>query len=160
MTKQTGAPRSGRAVLFPSIKAPPARSRNFPAASIGYTRKVRESAGRSLSHGAQAQGKRKVRAPQDTVVGNSHRPRRPPRVAKDRESATESIPPEAPAPGKGEKVGELRLLNVRAHQQPGDRLARQTPPGARPNKGAGLVRPIIDSRVGRSSAGATRRLDK
>src|SRR5262249_10096747 len=44
--------------------------------------------------------------------------------------------------GKGEKVGGPRPLNVRAHQQPGDRLARQTPPGARPNKGAGLVRPV------------------
>src|SRR5262249_5647628 len=62
--------------------------------------------------------------------------------------------------GKGEKVGGLRSLNVRAHQQPGDRLARQTPPGARPNMGAGLVRPVTDSRVGRSSAGVTRRLDK
>ncbi len=44
--------------------------------------------------------------------------------------------------GKGEMVGGRESLNVRAHQQPGDRLARQTPPGARPNKGAGLVRPI------------------
>jgi hypothetical protein len=45
--------------------------------------------------------------------------------------------------GKGETVGGPRSLNVRAHQQPGDRLARQTPPGARPNKGAGLVRPVM-----------------
>jgi len=42
--------------------------------------------------------------------------------------------------GKGEKVGGRKSLNVRAHQQPGDRLARQTPPGARPNMGAGPVR--------------------
>src|SRR5205823_8281633 len=65
-----------------------------------------------------------------------------PTVRKDRESATESIPPcENPSRGKGEKVGGRESLNVRAHQQPGDRLARQTPPGARPNKRAGLVRP-------------------
>src|SRR5262249_24987108 len=42
---------------------------------------------------------------------------------------------------KGEKVGGRKSLNVRAHQQPGDSLPRQTPPGARPNKRAGLVRP-------------------
>src|SRR5207253_4977480 len=48
------------------------------------------------------------------------------------------------ASGKGEKVGGPRSLNVRAHQQPGDRLARQTPPGARPNRGqdwSGPLRP-------------------
>ena len=43
-------------------------------------------------------GERKVRAPQDAVMGNSHRPNfLPPgdqrRKTKDRDSATESIPP-------------------------------------------------------------------
>lgn len=33
-------------------------------------------------------------------------------------------------------------LNVRAHQQPGDRLAWQTPHGARPSKGGGSARPV------------------
>ena len=61
---------------------------------------------------------------------------------------------------KGEMVGELRFLNVRAHQQPGDRLARQTPPGARPNMGAGLVPARYDSRVGRSIHRVTGGLDK
>src|SRR5438128_12599969 len=42
---------------------------------------------RSLRHLGGPTGERKVRAPQDTVVGNAHRPN------KDRESATESIPP-------------------------------------------------------------------
>src|SRR5258708_2993963 len=44
--------------------------------------------------------------------------------------------------GKGEMVGGRKPLNVRAHQQPGDRLARQTPPGARPNMRAGSIRPV------------------
>src|SRR5262249_39937528 len=83
-----------------------------------------------------------------------------PTVRKDRESATESIPPwsvvrcqwlgrsagdngrRTTDRGKGGKGRGPRPLNVRAHQQPGDRLARQTPPGARPNKRAGLVRPV------------------
>jgi hypothetical protein len=96
-------------------------------------------------------------------MANSHRPSfLPPsdrrRETKDRESATESIPPSPQSAvrgknnwwiflrtadcglGKGEMVGGHSSLNLRAHQQPGDRLARQTPPGARPNKGAGLVR--------------------
>ena len=51
-------------------------------------------------------------------------------------------------------------LNVRAHQQPGDRLARQTPPGARPNKGAGLVPARYDPRVGRWTLRATAGLEK
>jgi elongation factor G len=42
-------------------------------------------------------------------------------------------------------VGGLRPFNVRAHQQLGDRLARQTPPGARPNKEAGSVRSAMTS---------------
>jgi len=44
-----------------------------------------------------AGGERKVRAPQDAVVGNAHRPKPPTtrEAAKDRESATESIPPPA-----------------------------------------------------------------
>jgi hypothetical protein len=62
--------------------------------------------------------------------------------------------------GKGEMVGGRKPLNVRAHQQPGDRLARQTPPGARPNKRAGLIRPVSDSRVGCWTARATARLEK
>ncbi len=32
-----------------------------------------------------------------------------------------------------QRAAELTKTSVRAHQQPGDRLARQTPPGARPN---------------------------
>jgi hypothetical protein len=39
-----------------------------------------------------------------------------------------------------QRAAELTETLVRAHQQPGDRLARQTPPGARPNKGAGPAR--------------------
>src|SRR5262249_22882286 len=60
--------------------------------------------------------------------------------------------------GKGEMVGGRKSLNVRAHQQPGDRLARQTPPGARPNKRAGSARSVTDSRVGRWIGRATGRL--
>ena len=95
------------------------------------------------------------------MVGNAHRPRRFSETPKDRESATESIPPEATRLQwrKGEKAGGRKFLNVRAHQQPGDRLARQTPPGARPNKGAGSARPVIDSRVGCSIGQATGRLE-
>jgi hypothetical protein len=39
-----------------------------------------------------------------------------------------------------QRAAELAETLVRAHQRPGDRPARQTPPGARPNKRAGLVR--------------------
>ena len=121
--------------------------------------------------GRRRNGERKVRAPQDAVVGNAHRPKPAPRkrrrrrtgkvqqkvyrlrvgardegrgTRKDKPTAFSRPSPLAPASaqGKGEKAGGLRSLNVRAHQQPGDRLARQTPPGARPNKGAGLVRPV------------------
>ena len=75
--------------------------------------KIRESAGRSLF--VLLAKERKVRAPQDTVVGNAHRPRTILGPSQDRESATESIPPGGLAfsvvslysnpAGKGEKVG-------------------------------------------------------
>src|SRR5262249_32107767 len=108
-------------------------------------REVCRPAGRSLPGPLAGARERKVRAPQDAVVGNAHRPQGPGkcnrkhtawRVVRGNQVTTHH------APGKGEKVGGLWSLNVRAHQQPGDRLARQTPPGARPNKGAGLVRPV------------------
>jgi hypothetical protein len=59
---------------------------------------------------------RKVRAPQDAVVGNAHRPKPALRgQPKDRDSATESIPPMAGVPwdvgsGKGETVRALVAL--------------------------------------------------
>jgi len=57
-------------------------------------------------------------------------------IAEGQGKCNRKIPPQK---GKGEMAGECKFLNVRAHQQPGDRLARQTPPGARPNKREGLV---------------------
>ena len=49
------------------------------------------------------------------------------------------VPNSALLPVRVKRCG-ASALNVRAHQQPGDRLARQTPPGARPNMGAGPAR--------------------
>src|SRR5213080_306750 len=49
------------------------------------------------------------------------------------------------ATGKGEKVGGRKPLNVRAHQRRGDPPARQTPPGARPNRGQGRPAPLRSS---------------
>src|SRR5262245_9525420 len=54
-------------------------------------RTVAARVGEGVSY--RRRGERKVRAPQDTVVGNAHRPRQPPLAAEDRESATERIPP-------------------------------------------------------------------
>ena len=47
--------------------------------------------------------------------------------------------------GKGEKVGGRKPLNVRAHQRRGDSPARQTPPGARPNRGQARPAPLRPS---------------
>src|SRR5262245_53811393 len=101
---------------------------------------------------------RKVRAPQDTVVGNAHRPSRQSRLrlrlvdegqgkCNRKDTARAKLTGCYPwaCRSKGEKVGGLRSLNVRAHQQPGDRLARQTPPGARPNMRAGRSGPLRPS---------------
>ena len=67
---------------------------------------------------------RKVRAPQDTVVGNAHRPQGPGKCNR-KQTARRGVRP-------------LRVrVKRRGKSSPADwatSLARQTPPGARPNR--------------------------
>ncbi len=161
-----------------AIRPPP--SSNVGGVSVRYNREsprvgwtvVARKAVETPWRSRRGTGERKVRAPQDAVMGNTHRPKFLPLRGWRNEGPGKCNRKIPPCPmqnaecrlqnerrgwffilqsafcilhwaGKGEMVGGPRLLNVRAHQQPGDRLARQTPPGARPNKGAGLVRPAM-----------------
>lgn len=97
---------------------------------------------------------RKVRAPQDTVVGNTHRPRWAQSPPKDRESATESEPPSRGNPGgKGEKVGQLSCLM----QEPTSGLAtnRLGKPHREQGQAEGLPVRQFPLRVGCSTHQAT-----
>ena len=85
-----------------------------------------------------------------------------------RESATESKPPRrelSSSPTRG--AVRVKRCGKSAPAAAATRLARQTPPGARPNREQaalrhrhGLVRTAIDSRVGRSRRRATGVLEK
>ena len=104
------------------LRTPPPESRKrltvrgkFATINKGF----RGSYGRGRSSGWP----RKVRAPQGTVVGNSHR-------VKARESATENRPP-AVRRVRVKRWGSASELNVRAHRPGGDVGGRVNPTGSK-----------------------------
>ena len=106
---------------------------------------VSERAGRPPL--AISQG-RKVRAPQDRVVGNTDRPQGPGKCNRKQTAATEVPSRETE---KATFAVRVKWCGKSAPAAGATRLARQTPPGARPNRASAPRK----GRTGRS--GPTRR---
>ncbi len=126
----------------------------------GKSLRISTGVGRAVAAGdLRIPSWRKVRAPQDTVVGNAHRPRGSGKCHREQtadgrlsssQQSDSSLLGRPPAQVRVKRCGKSapRVLVTGP--------ARQTPPGARPSRREELSVPL-DLRVGRAEAASNRR---